>query len=420
MRPGTWYEATGIAPPETDPAASVAGRFDVAVIGAGLAGLTLALTLAEAGARVLCLEAGWVGAGASGRNGGFCSAGWAADAAQVIRVAGPRAAARLEELAEAGRDWMAARAFADAHAQARAGLLTLSLGPDAGLPLGPEAVAAQVRGPRYRAGREDPLGFHFHPLNLLRRLAAAVREAGVTLVEGCAALPRRAGAGAGWEIAGAGLPGPVAAREVVLATGGYGLAALPRLRRILLPIRTFIAVTAPAEAIIAAHVPTRHAVSDTRRAGNYFRRLPDGRLLWGMGISAFGTDRAGRIAEMAQADIAAHLPGLAADLREAGAGIDFAWSGVMGYARHFLPHVRLGRDGLHLLAGFGGHGMNTAPAAALALAAAMGGDGDAVAPFAAVPAPPVFGALGLLAAEASYRWRQAEDAQAERRAAHGR
>lgn len=417
MQAGTWYEATGIARPETDPAAAVAGPFDVAVIGAGLAGLTLSLTLAETGARVLCLESGRVGDGASGRNGGFCSAGWAAGTAQIARLTGQATADRLEDIATAGVDWMAARAFADPDAQARRGILTLSLWPDAGLPMGPAEVAAHVRGPRYRAGMADDHAFHFHPLNLLRRLAAAARAAGVTLVEGCAALPRPAPGG--WEVTAPGLPGPVAARSVVLASGGYGLSALPRLGRILLPIRTFIAVTAPAEAAIAEHVPTRHAIADTRRAGNYYRRLPDGRLLWGMGISAFGTDSPARIAAMAQADIAAHLPGLAADLRAAGAGIDFAWSGNMGYARHFMPHVRLGRDGLHLLAGFGGHGMNTAPAAALAMAAALSGRADALAPFAAIPSPPVHGVLGRLAAEASYRWRQARDGQAERRGQAG-
>ena len=155
--------------------------------------------------------------------------------------------------------------------------------------------------------------------------------------------------------------------------------------------------------IIAAHVPPDAAVSDTRRAGNYFRRLPDGRLLWGMGISAFGTDRAERIAARAAADLSAHLPALARDLKAVGVGFDFAWSGVMAYARHFMPFVRAGRDGLHLLAGFGGHGMNTAPAAAEALAQALGGDGGALAPFDAIPAPAVHGVLGRLAAEAHYR-----------------
>jgi glycine/D-amino acid oxidase-like deaminating enzyme len=402
MQPGTWYEATAGAPPTTDPPEAVAGsEVDVAIIGGGLAGLWLAGALARAGARVACLEAGAIGAGASGRNGGFCSAGWACAARDLVALVGPAHAARLEDAAVAGREAMARRAFADPGLQARRGILTLGLWPDPALPLGSEAVAARVRGPRYRAGTEDAAGFHFHPLRLLQALAEETRAAGARIVAHCPALPRQRAPG--WEVEGPALPAPIRARAVVLATGGYGLGDLPDLGRILLPIRTFIAVTGPAPGIIAAHVPTDAAVSDTRRAGNYFRRLPDGRLLWGMGISAFGTDRAERIAARAAADLSAHLPALARDLKAAGVGFDFAWSGVMAYARHFMPFVRAGRDGLHLLAGFGGHGMNTAPAAAEALAQALGGDGGALAPFDAIPAPAVHGVLGRLAAEAHYR-----------------
>jgi gamma-glutamylputrescine oxidase len=415
MRPGTWYEATAGTPPATDPPEAVAGaEVDVAIIGAGLAGLWLAGALARAGARVACLEAGAIGAGASGRNGGFCSAGWACGARDLEALVGPAHAARLQEMAIGGRDAMAARAFADPQAQARRGILTLGLWPDPALPLGPEAIAARVRGPRYRAGAADGAGFHFHPLRLLHGLAAEARATGALLVARCPALPRRVAPG--WAVAGPALPAPIRAREVVLATGGYGLGDLPDLGRILLPIRTFIAVTAPAEDIIAAHVPTDAAISDTRRAGNYYRRLPDGRLLWGMGISAFGTDRPERIAARAAADLGAHLPGLARDLEAAGLGFDFAWSGVMGYARHFMPFVRKGRDGLHLLAGFGGHGMNTAPAAAEALARGLAGDAGALAPFDAIPSPPVHGVLGRLAAEAHYRMLRLRDRLSEARA----
>ncbi len=45
-------------------------KVDVAIIGAGFTGLRAALVLAEAGVRVVVMEAGEVGWGASGRNGG--------------------------------------------------------------------------------------------------------------------------------------------------------------------------------------------------------------------------------------------------------------------------------------------------------------------------------------------------------------
>src|SRR5258708_11961848 len=58
------------APFQGDAAGPVEGRADVAVIGGGFTGLSAALALAGKGARVVLLEAGRGGGGASGRHSG--------------------------------------------------------------------------------------------------------------------------------------------------------------------------------------------------------------------------------------------------------------------------------------------------------------------------------------------------------------
>jgi len=53
----------------------VEGPYDVAVVGGGFTGLSAARHLAKAGVKVVVLEAGSVGSGASGRNGGHLNNG---------------------------------------------------------------------------------------------------------------------------------------------------------------------------------------------------------------------------------------------------------------------------------------------------------------------------------------------------------
>ena len=68
------------------------------MIGGGLAGLATAIGLAERGQSVTLLEARRVGWGASGRNGGFVSAGYAQSMDKIRRRVGDNHACELFQL----------------------------------------------------------------------------------------------------------------------------------------------------------------------------------------------------------------------------------------------------------------------------------------------------------------------------------
>jgi gamma-glutamylputrescine oxidase len=415
----TWYDQTGIAPPQTMALADLAPAYDTVIVGGGLAGLSLLWHLAEAGVSAALLDAGRIAGGASGRNGGFCSAGWAAGEDQVIRLVGKGKAAVLEDAASGGVRWMRERMGRKGYegADPKVGILTVSLSgrPPAVMDaasrlLTGAALKAETTSPRYRYGFHSDGGVQFHPLNFMRALAGDALGAGQAIVEG-AKIDRIDRQGSGLAVTSG--RKTIQADLVVLATGGYGGPETGGLSRLLLPIRTYIGVTDPMPDILSEHIPTRAGVGDTRRAGNYYRRLPDGRLLWGLGITAFGTLEVEAVRRMVAKDIGNIYPGLARDMHKAAVGIDTAWAGNMGYARHFMPYVGEIEPGLFTIAGFGGHGMNTAPAAAIALSKALLGEPAALEPFSAIPRQATFGPIGAVAAEASYRWRQMNDRLAE-------
>src|SRR5258705_8169931 len=93
-------------PPSAYPRLEGEERADVCIIGGGFTGLSAALHLAEGGASVVVLEAGLVGSGASGRNGGQVIPGLKLDPSELESEFGAERGARLTELVGGAADFV--------------------------------------------------------------------------------------------------------------------------------------------------------------------------------------------------------------------------------------------------------------------------------------------------------------------------
>ncbi len=328
---------------------------DIAVIGGGYTGLSAALHLAQAGERVTVLEAKVPGWGASGRNGGFCCLGGArvTDAALVRRhgtgaddawfAAEIRAVDLVAELIEThgievGRhsdgELVLAhrprifRAFEAARDQlARCGVAAEVLPPAALKERG--LVAAGTHG-----GLHIRKGFALDPGAYAAGLARAAAAAGADIRSRASVTAFKNERGATRLVTAT---GTVRARRVLVATGGYSSEDLPPwLAGRLLPLQSSVIVTRPlTQEEQAAQGWTSDLMAyDSRMFLHYFRRMPDGRFLFGMRGGNRATPRVeARLAERIRADFAALFP--------AWAGVEIAheWSGLVTLTARGTPFV---------------------------------------------------------------------------------
>jgi glycine/D-amino acid oxidase-like deaminating enzyme len=424
--PDTYYARTlG----ETAHSPSLDGSFecDVAVVGGGLAGLTAALELARAGRSVVVLEAERIGWGASGRNGGFVGPGYATSHGHIATMVGPDHAHELHKMSIEGvrivADNIESLSIANANPiygkmsvlrysnpdalAARRDALEKEFGYRIEVMQTP-AVREVLRSKKYFQALYDPACFHFHPLNYARALASAVRQMGGRVFEGSRAVrveldgPRKLVSTAN---------GQVSAQHLVLACGGYTDNLVPRIRRSILPIATYVLLTEPAREQIAEAVRTDAAISDNRRAGDYYRLMDGGtRILWGGRITT-RTSEPRQLAEMMRSTMLATYPQLS------GIRIETAWSGLMAYARHLMPIIGQLQPGVWHAVGFGGHGMNTTAIGGRVVAEGILGTSDRHRLFAPFGLAWNGGPFGVAAAQLTYWTYQAMDLARERRSA---
>lgn len=373
-----WLDSLGDIQPRPPMAGDT--EADVAIVGAGYTGLWTAYYLLKErpDLRVVIVDREVAGFGASGRNGGWCSALFAAPMGKIARRYGRNAALALKTemcrtVDEVGR--ATEEEGIDAHFH-KGGTLTLVTSPtqlqrvrgeisderEWGLSsddhrwLEPDELGERIRVPGTLGAAFTPHCARVHPARLVRGLADVVERLGVRIYERTTVTelrPRSALTDRG----------TIRADVIVRATEGY-TAQLPGMKRKLLPLYSLMVATEPlpAEAWEEIGWNGYETLHDGRHLLIYAQRTADDRIaIGGRGAPYhFGS----RIADGFD-----HDPDVFASLRRqiaelfpaaADAKVTHEWGGCLGVPRDWFSSVGFDRaTGLGWAGGYVGDGVST-------------------------------------------------------------
>jgi glycine/D-amino acid oxidase-like deaminating enzyme len=336
---------------------------DVAIIGAGYTGLWTAhhLLRHDPSLRVVVLEREIAGWGASGRNGGWCSALFPGrDSSGAIRQA-------LRQTVDDLGTWCADHDVDFV----KGGTLTLARGAAQACRLqgadgwlDEAAARKRIRASNVDGAVFDPDCAALHPAKLVRRLARDVVEKGAAVFERTAALDIRPGAVTTRH-------GTVRADVVIQAIEGYSC-ELPRQRRSLAPVRSLVIATEPLAAAVWDDIGWQghETLADDRHLIIYAQRTIDDRIVMG-GRGAPYRVGSRTDGELGYAETHTALERTLHELfpSTSGAVISHRWGGVLGVPRDWMPSVRFDRaTGVGQAGGYVGDGVACAALAGETLA----------------------------------------------------
>ncbi|PJF11159.1 FAD-binding oxidoreductase [Pseudorhodobacter sp. MZDSW-24AT] len=385
--PSFWWHQIGLPPRR----AALAGdaRTQVCIIGAGYTGLwaALALSAARPDLDILIVEAEHAGFGASGRNGGWLTGGFAWSHSRYAAHSSPAAVRAMvaamngtvaDVIAQCDRlgieaeitptdelliatnpaQWQRLQAeYQHRSAWGEADRLSL---------LGVADTARRIHMPGTQGALRVSGTARIQPAKLVAGLARAVEARGIRLLEGT----RVTAIAPGLVTTAQGL---IRAETILICTEGF-TAHLPGQRRTLLPLNSAQIITAPLPPSVWDQIGWQghEIIGDFAHSYVYCQRTPDGRIaLGGRGTPyryASALDRNGVPDAATIAQLTARLHALFPATR--GTAITHAWCGALGVPRdwcarvQFDPATRIGQAG-----GYVGVGVATAHLAGRTLAA---------------------------------------------------
>jgi len=340
---------------------------DIAVVGAGLAGLTVALEAARLGASVAVLEGRHVGWNASGHQLGTVMPGYGLPVGDLIARVGFEDARELWSMSKEGADYVRANAsealipgialsegaLEVSNVEAGDQLITRLqvLGGDLDTEVEGwqvDRVRDQLKTDHYFHGVYYPTAFQIDGRKYVHGLAALAKRAGARIFEETPVV----------SIDSSGIRKRIVtpsarlrASHIVLAGNIHLGVPLRRLSETLLPIWRYAAVTAPLGERLAEVISFRGSVTDTDGV-DHFRIVDGDRLMWASPETTWAA-RPERFAGAIQRRILTIFPRLGqVEIAE-------VWGGAVGQTVHGMPQIGQLRRGLWVASGFGRQGLNT-------------------------------------------------------------
>ena len=359
---------------------------DVAVVGGGLTGISAALTLAEAGFEVAVFEAGRIGAGGSGRNGGHLCQGWSSDFSKISRQLSSEDADIAWQTGMEAVDLVTSRiAEYGIDCDLCFGYLHAALHDRQMRDLDSEQAEWEARGythftrlessadmathidsNAYVGALHDTGCGHIQPLKYLHGLAQAAARAGAVI---CEVSPVRAIRRGRVKTLVLDDGSEISARAVLLCGNAYlADVALPEMKARLAPVTSSVLATKPLSDNLARQLlPTGAAVADCNAALNYYRIDADNRMIFG-GRASYSNVEFGNV----EGDLRRRMTQVFPILADVEA--EQVWSGRIGITVNRIPHFGRSDDDIYFVQGFSGHGVALSGQAGKIMAEAVIGD----------------------------------------------